>query len=449
MKLTNKYYVYIFLIFTMSSFAQETIKIPDLGLEEALIDLNYDSNGLNGNILVSDAQYIVNLNINSPLKNKYLPNVKNKIKDLTGIEHFINLKRLDCSDNEIQKIDLSNNPNLSFLNCSNNKLTELNISNTPLLRSLNCDYNKLNKLVLGNKPELKDLYCSSNELNTIDISGCSSLINMDISNNKEGKILVSKNTFNKFSDNWYKDEKLSYEEKSGSSIKKTTKKVNKTSEVEMEDSSLNIVGITKSNDTTTLPNKTANGNGEASNYFEKFKYSVVNEFDKLVLDPVYLKNQIDDLSKKYNITPQKLTSWINQLGKLHIDQLNQSKYAIDNPNNLHKKFQRATVEEFEALVLDTNYLESKKEKIIKKYDLNLDQFDNWISKYGKFALIKNENNTEEYFKKFKQAVVSEYEMKVLNQTYLLHKKEEIQRKYKLNLRELSTWIKELSIIYKK
>ena len=84
-----------------------------------------------------------------------------------------------------------------------------------------------------------------------------------------------------------------------------------------------------------------------------------------------------------------------------------------------------------------------------EYNLDLDQFNNWISKYGKFSLIKNENNTEEYFNKFKQAVVSEYEMKVLNQTYLLHKKEEIQRKYKLNLRELSTWIKELSIIYKK
>ena len=80
MKKTTAYFLLFLLTFNVVS--QETIAILDIGLEECLIDLDIDSNGLNGNILVSDAKYVVNLNINDPITNKLLPNVHSKIKDL-------------------------------------------------------------------------------------------------------------------------------------------------------------------------------------------------------------------------------------------------------------------------------------------------------------------------------------------------------------------------------
>lgn len=80
-------------LFAFNIYSQETIRIPDIGLEECLINLKIDSNGLNGSITISDAEYVTNLNVNDPVTNKDLPNVYSKIKDLTGLESFPNLKR--------------------------------------------------------------------------------------------------------------------------------------------------------------------------------------------------------------------------------------------------------------------------------------------------------------------------------------------------------------------
>lgn len=51
------------------------------------------------------------------------------IYDLTGIEDFIALRDLFCYDNQLQSLDLSNNPNLFEVNCNNNQLTTLSVKN--------------------------------------------------------------------------------------------------------------------------------------------------------------------------------------------------------------------------------------------------------------------------------------------------------------------------------
>ena len=43
----------------------QTTAIPDANFEQALIGLGIDSNGLNGNILNSDAQSVFTLNVNN------------------------------------------------------------------------------------------------------------------------------------------------------------------------------------------------------------------------------------------------------------------------------------------------------------------------------------------------------------------------------------------------
>jgi len=86
------------------------------------------------------------------------------IKDLTGIEWFINLENLDCSYNRLTS--LPNLPNaLKELHCYNNKLTTLpNLPDT--LEFLGCCDNKL--ISLPNLPDtLKSLYCFDNRLTTL------------------------------------------------------------------------------------------------------------------------------------------------------------------------------------------------------------------------------------------------------------------------------------------
>ena len=60
------------------------------------------------------------------------------ISNLDGIEYFISLETLDCSNNEIDSLNLTNNHRLVSLNCSSNNLTELDIQLNVNLSELNC-----------------------------------------------------------------------------------------------------------------------------------------------------------------------------------------------------------------------------------------------------------------------------------------------------------------------
>ena len=428
-------------LITVTLFSQETILIPDIGLEEALIDLNLDSNGLNGNILVSDAKYVVNLNINDPLNNKSLPNVHTKIKDLTGIEHFPNLKRLDCNGNEITKINLTKNSNITFLNCSNNKIEFLDISNNPELTSISCDNNKLTSLTLGEKPVLQDLYCNNNKLTSLDIRGCTVLVNLDASNNKIGKIFITKETYDNYSDNWYKDSKTTYSE-NGETVTETTIPVPNNSEI----------NNTQQPQSTKAEPKviTEQPKESAANYYEKFQLSVAAEYDKLVLDPAHLQSKKDEVQKKYDLNPEQLNQWISKFGSMLKGQnTNPTTKFDDSASTFYRRFKQSAVEEYEKLVLNSSYLQSKKDEIQKKYNVNPTQLTEWINEFGSLSIKKAEGNTDtaaNYYENFKQLVVAEYEKLVLNIPYLQSKKEIVQRKYNLNSEQVYDCINKYSKI---
>lgn len=70
----------------------------------------------------------------------------------------------DCSNNDITKLDVSQNPVLSNLGCAYNQITELDIRHNPLLEGLNCQENRISELKIGNNPELHTVYCFLNKL---------------------------------------------------------------------------------------------------------------------------------------------------------------------------------------------------------------------------------------------------------------------------------------------
>lgn len=103
-----------------------------------------------------------------------------KIKSLEGIEYFTGLKELDCSNNELQTLDLSKNIKLEKLRCNSCSLNSLNISNSKNLQVLQCWVNKLESLDISNCPKLTTLDCYENSLTKLDISKNKELTSLDI-----------------------------------------------------------------------------------------------------------------------------------------------------------------------------------------------------------------------------------------------------------------------------
>jgi len=84
---------------------------------------------------------------------------------------------LDCSWNNLQKLNINNLINLQILNCFNNQLTELNINNLINLQELTCSKNKLKELNINNLINLQYLSCYDNQLTKLNINN---LINLQI-----------------------------------------------------------------------------------------------------------------------------------------------------------------------------------------------------------------------------------------------------------------------------
>ena len=116
------------------------------------------------------------------------------ITSLKGIEYFTALKHLDCSDNQLSSLDVSNNTALSNLTCSNNQLTTLDVSNNTALTNLYCDNNQLTTLDVSNNTALSSLFCYNNQLTTLDLSSNTSLESLYCDNNQLTTLDVSNNT---------------------------------------------------------------------------------------------------------------------------------------------------------------------------------------------------------------------------------------------------------------
>lgn len=83
---------------------------------------------------------------------------------------------------------------ISKLECSSNDLTKLDVSKAPDLEDLYCDDNKLTELTLGKNENLQLIYCGNNELEQIDLRELPALFDFSCWGNKLKSIDVSKNT---------------------------------------------------------------------------------------------------------------------------------------------------------------------------------------------------------------------------------------------------------------
>ena len=204
-----------------------TVYIPDPNFEQALIDLEIDSDGIiNQMILKTDAEAVTG----------QLYVTSKNISDLTGIEAFVNLTGLFCYENQLTEIDISQNTALVSFSCHTNLLTSLDVSqnialtsivcadnqlssldvsnnillevltirrndltsidltSNTLLKRLFCETNQITALDLNNNTLLETLFCSQNELTTLDLSSNSQLDWLVVSSNSLTELDVSQNT---------------------------------------------------------------------------------------------------------------------------------------------------------------------------------------------------------------------------------------------------------------
>lgn len=161
----------------------DTFQIPDPNFEQALLDLNIDSDGeLNGRMAQADAVGIFSLDVSG-----------NNISDLSGIEFFGDLESLNAVDNNLSNINLNENRNLQTLLLALNSLTDINLSNNTELISLSINQNTISNIDLTNNVDLVSLEISSNQINTIDLSNNLALTEVLANDNELLELDLSEN----------------------------------------------------------------------------------------------------------------------------------------------------------------------------------------------------------------------------------------------------------------
>jgi hypothetical protein len=174
----NTLYILLFITVSYKVTAQITY-IPDPAFEQALINLEIDSDGIvNGQVLTSDVENITELEL------VYL------ITDLTGIQDFTSLEYLSLDHNfELTSVDLSNNLQLKILNISQNSLTELDLFNNILLEQLYCGnptddvspQNQITYIDLSNNPNVHTVFAENMQsLKWINLNNGNNNLNMII-----------------------------------------------------------------------------------------------------------------------------------------------------------------------------------------------------------------------------------------------------------------------------
>ena len=202
--MVNKTCFFLIVFYLISFNSTSQTFIPDDNFEQALIDLGYDSGPLDDFVPTANINNITSLDVKG-----------NNISNLTGIEDFIALSILNCSDNQLTALDISKNinltelyffdnqitsidvslhPDLKILWCYNNLLSNLNVSQNANLISLVCNNNNLTGLNTSNNPVLNVLVCNQNQIMVLDVSNNSTLSRFECGGNLLSILDVSANT---------------------------------------------------------------------------------------------------------------------------------------------------------------------------------------------------------------------------------------------------------------
>lgn len=94
------------------------------------------------------------------------------IQDLSGLEWFDALEELNCSENDLVRLELPELPSLTSLTCNENpRLETMDLSGAPALEHLYCFHSNLSEWNLHDVPNLSYLAWGGSPLSELDLSG--------------------------------------------------------------------------------------------------------------------------------------------------------------------------------------------------------------------------------------------------------------------------------------
>ncbi|QLC66671.1 leucine-rich repeat domain-containing protein [Flavobacterium sp. LPB0248] len=161
--------------------------IPSLNFEKKLIALGYDSGATDGKVPTININELTFLDVSN-----------SAVGDLTGIQDFVSLTGLDCSQTGLTTLDVGKNINLTRLDCHGNSLKTLNVSKNVNLSFLSCESNYLESIDVKSNIALKYLLCGNNggnnAISSLDVSQNINLLELRANGQKLSTIDVSKNT---------------------------------------------------------------------------------------------------------------------------------------------------------------------------------------------------------------------------------------------------------------
>jgi len=101
---------------------------------------------------------------------------------------------LNCDNNLLTSLDVTNNTALTQLFCYKNQLSSLDVTKNTALTRLWCFSNQLSSLDVSSNTALTVLYCYNNQLIGLDVSYNTALTSLGCGNNLLTNLDVSKNT---------------------------------------------------------------------------------------------------------------------------------------------------------------------------------------------------------------------------------------------------------------
>jgi len=160
----------------------DLVDIPDKVFLEALIEEGVDTNG-DGAISYVEAERITDLDVMGHWEG-FEEYYAGGIYSLKGIEAFVNLRSLKCSNHHLSELDISENTRLSYLHFGVNQLTEIDLSANLLLKELYCNNNQIQELDVSKNIALQRLHCGGNQLTELDVSSNESLWDLQCRENQ-------------------------------------------------------------------------------------------------------------------------------------------------------------------------------------------------------------------------------------------------------------------------
>ena len=155
-----------------------------------LVDVDANKDGA---ITVNEAQEVKALRLSYVDSSNFNLLVSFNVVEMPEIKYFTSLTYLDCYDNLLTSLDVSNNAALTYLDCGRNGLSSLDLSNNTALAYLNCYDNLLTSLDVSNNAALTDLSCSYNQLTSLDLSNNTALESLNCGENLLTSLDVSNN----------------------------------------------------------------------------------------------------------------------------------------------------------------------------------------------------------------------------------------------------------------